>query len=136
MILDHHGGDHEDVANAAADGHRRQQEEPRHPGPRGGQCDRGNIEVTVHALRLVHPYLRLETHNPSSQRAARVSRSVHSETGKEKKFHFYEFFPFEDFELDNRYYTGMYNFREGSFKMNVKRQEEMKNRYENFVLEM
>lgn len=84
LILDHHGGYHEDVANAAAYGHRRQQEEPRHPGPRGGQCDRGNIKVTVHAPRLVHPYLRLETHNPS-QRAARVSRSVHSETGKEKE---------------------------------------------------
>lgn len=57
LILHDHGGDHEDVANAAADGHRRQQEEPRHPGPRGGQRDRGNIEVAVHAPRLIHPYL-------------------------------------------------------------------------------
>lgn len=55
LILDHHGGDHEDVANAATDSHRRQQEEPRHPGPRGGQCDWGNIKVAVHAPRLIHP---------------------------------------------------------------------------------
>lgn len=83
LILHDHGGDHEDVANAAADGHRRQQEEPRHPGPRGGQRDRGNIEVAVHAPRLIHPYLWLEPHN-SSQRAARVSRSVHPETRKKE----------------------------------------------------
>mgnify|MGYP004592563897 CR=1 FL=1 len=81
LILNDHRGDHENVADAAADSHRRQQKKPRHSGPRWRQGDRRDIKVTV----LNHSHFRLEPHNPGqSARCTCVAcRRVHPETEEE-----------------------------------------------------